>query len=562
VKAKRASPTIAKRIRARFAAARTADAPELAQAKLRVAMAIGFIAYFVVAFLVDRTFSDRELTALAAAGGIFAADLAHLAAVLIAPGVSRLRRCLGALLDAAATTTMMILAGGAGAILAGFLIWVPIGNGFRFGRWYLHFSQALSLAGLATVLVLSDFWHQRLTVGAAFVVALLAVPWYVSLLIAGLHAVNRRLQEARAEAEAANVAKSKFLAAASHDLRQPMQALSMYASVLEERASNADERRLVHGVQLSVATLERMFDSLLDIARLESGVVNPSVIDFPLMPLIESVVEAERPLAENRGLDLRAVPTRVSVRSDPVLLERMLKNLVTNAIRYTERGRIVVGCRRGGAERICLEVVDSGIGIAAEEQERIFEEYYQVSGSSAQGLGLGLPIVRSLGLLLGHRVSVRSAPGRGSAFSIELPRAADPAPRPAPPAPASSLGRLNIVLLDDDVEIRRSMTLLLQSWGCRTFAAGTIGEVEAALRSRRIRPDALIVDYRLADATTGLDALRRLRSRFGEHVPALIMSGTATPGDWQSRAGSVTFAVKPVPPGKLRAFLSHALQQA
>jgi signal transduction histidine kinase len=557
-----ASRNLAERIGARFAAARAADAPELGQAKLRVAMAAGFIAYFVVAFLFDGMLSERERIALATAGGIFAVDLAHLSAVVMAPGVNPLRRCLGALIDAVSTTTMMILAGGTGAILAGFLIWVPIGNGFRFGRWYLHFSQALSLAGLAAVLVLSDFWNQRLTVGAAFAVALLAVPWYVSLLIAGLHAANRRLQEARAEAEAANVAKSKFLAAASHDLRQPMQALSMYASVLEERAGNAYERRLVHGVQLSVATLERMFDSLLDIARLESGVVNPSVIDFPLMPLIESVVEAERPLAENRGLDLRAVPTRVSVRSDPMLLERMLKNLVTNAIRYTERGRIVVGCRRAGTERVCLEVVDSGIGIAVEEQERIFEEYYQVSGSSAQGLGLGLPIVRSLGLLLGHRVSVRSAPGRGSAFSIELPRAAEPASRPAPAAPVASLGSLNIVLVDDDVEIRRSMSLLLQSWGCRTFAAGTVGEVEEALRAQHIRPDAVIVDYRLADATTGLDALRRLRSQFGERLPALIMSGTASPSDLESEAGGVPFAIKPVPPGKLRAFLSHALQQA
>ena len=247
----------------------------------------------------------------------------------------------------------------------------------------------------------------------------------MSLLIARLHAASRRLQEARGEAEAANIAKTKFLAAASHDLRQPMQALSMYASVLEERVADAGTLRVVHGIQLSVTNLEQMFDSLLDISKIESGVIKPNIVAFPLVPLIEQVVEAERPIAAHKDLELRVVPTSASVRSDPALLERMLKNLVTNAIRYTERGKIIIGCRRLGGGRLRLEVVDSGIGIALEEQERIFDEYYQLSGNSAQGLGLGLPIVKSLGELLGHAVAVKSAPGRGSVFSIELERTPD-----------------------------------------------------------------------------------------------------------------------------------------
>jgi CheY-like chemotaxis protein len=399
--------------------------------------------------------------------------------------------------------------------------------------------------------------------GASLILVLLAVPWYVSSLITRLHAANQRLQEARGQAEAANVAKTKFLAAASHDLRQPMQALSMYVSVLEDRVSDANALRVVHGVKLSVKTLEQLFDGLLDISKIESGVIKPNVVAFPLMPLIDDVVEAERPMAAHKNLDLRVVPTSVSVRSDPLLLARMLKNLVTNAIRYTDRGRIIVGCRRFGGGRLRLEVVDSGVGISIHEQDRIFEEYYQLSGASAQGLGLGLPIVKSLGELLGHTVAVSSAVGRGSVFSIELERAPFAS---APPidlglSPVGALGGVSVVLVDDDAEIRSSMRLLLESWGCRCIGGATAAEVEKTLKTQQIIPDALIVDYRLADATTGFQVIERLRAAFGEELPALVISGTMNVTLLQQRAPGIPIAVKPVSPGKLRAFLSQILRR-
>ena len=552
------------RLRERFARARASDAMELEQAKVRLTIVVVMGLYFLVAFLWDRVLLDSELLALAFLAGVFVVDTVHLGWIVLAPGVHHGRRCLGVLLDLGAITVAMVMTGEVGAVFAGLFVWIPIGNGFRFGRRYLHYAQACALAGLGVLLALSDFWRQHATVGAAVVVALVAIPWYVSLLIARLHAANRRLQEARAEAEAANIAKTKFLAAASHDLRQPMQALSMYASVLEAREADADaRRRVVHGIQLSVTTLESMFDSLLDISKIESGVVKPNIVAFPLMPLIERVMESEAPIAAQKKLGLRVVATSASVRSDPALLERMMKNLVTNAIRYTERGKIVIGCRRLARDRLRLDVIDSGIGIALEEQERIFDEYYQLSGSSAQGLGLGLPIVKSLGALLGHPVSVKSAPGRGSVFSIELARAAEVAPASlAQPAPAAALSRLKVVLVDDDVEIRESMGLLLESWGCRCLAAGTAAEIEAQLRAERITPDALIVDYRLADTMSGIQVIERLRAAFGRQLPALIITGTANPAQLESRAGGIPFAIKPVAPGKLRAFLSQARRQA
>ena len=278
------------------------------------------------------------------------------------------------------------------------------------------------------------------------------------------------------------------------------------------------------------------------------------------MPLIQRVVAAETPIAAQKRIDLRFVATSASVLSDPALLERMVTNLVTNAIRYTERGKILIGCRRLGHERVRLDVIDSGIGIALEEQDRIFEEYYQISGSSAQGLGLGLPIVKSLGELLGHAVSVKSAPGRGSVFSIELGRAPAIAVATRGHSTATStLGRLKVVLVDDDVEIRDSMGLLLESWGCRTVAGSTVEDIEAQLNAQHITPDALIVDYRLADAMTGIQVVEHLRATFGRELPALIITGTANPTQLQNRAAGIPFAIKPVAPGKLRAFLSQAL---
>jgi CheY-like chemotaxis protein len=204
--------------------------------------------------------------------------------------------------------------------------------------------------------------------------------------------------------------------------------------------------------------------------------------------------------------------------------------------------------------------VDSGIGIALEEQDRIFDEYYQLSGNSAQGLGLGLPIVKSLGELLGHRVSVKSQPGRGSTFSIELDRAHEaPAAEPPRPLPAP-LGRMKVVLVDDDVEIRESMRMLLEGWGCRYVAGATLADIEDQLQKNRLKPDALIVDYRLAGAMSGLQVIERLRAEFGKQLPALIITGTANPSYLQQRAAGIPFAIKPVAPGKLRAFLSQAMR--
>ncbi|HEX6692603.1 MAG TPA: hybrid sensor histidine kinase/response regulator, partial [Burkholderiales bacterium] len=500
--------------RRRFSAARAGDPAEFAQGQLRVIINVMIVLYFVAAILWDRVLDDRELALLAVLAVLQLWVAGYLSWLLLRPGVNPWRRRTGIVVDLTEVVLIMVLGREAGLVLYVMFLWIPTGNGFRFGRPYLHFAQALAVVGFVAVLLLSDLWAGHATLGAALLLVLIVIPAYVSALLGRLNASNRRLQEARGEAEAANVAKTKFLAAASHDLRQPMQALSVYASVLEERVSGADALRVVRGVQLSVRTLEQLFDGLLDIARIESGVIRPGVVAFPIAPLIEQVVEAERPMAEHKNLQLRWVSTSASVRSDPLLLERMLKNLVTNAVRYTERGGIVVGCRRAGP-CLRLQVADSGAGIPVQEQERIFEEYYQLAGSSTQGLGLGLPIVKSLAELLGHKVSVKSAPGRGSVFSIDLERAAEaPAADRAAELPAAALGGATVVVVDDDAEIRESMRLLVESWGGRCIAGASAADVEGKLRAAGEAPAALIADYRLADAMNGLQVIGRLRAAF------------------------------------------------
>ena len=546
----------------RVAAARNGDAMEFDQVKVRFTIEVIVLGYLLIFALWDRTLTDTEVAGLASMVIILGVAGVDFGWMLLRPGTNHLRRRIKVVTDMGAVAVIMCIAGETAAPMYAIFPWVVVGNGFRFGRWYLHYSQIVGIAGFTTVMLVSGFWRNHPYVGIALILVLLGIPWYAAALISRLHSASQRLQEARGEAEAANVAKTKFLAAASHDLRQPMQALSMYASVLEQRVSDPDAARVVQGVQLSCRTLEQLFDSLLDISKIESGVIRPNAVDFPLMPVIEQVLAAERPIALHKGLQLRMVRCSASVHSDPALLERVLKNLVTNAIRYTECGKIVVGCRRVGADRLRLEVLDSGIGIATHEQQRIFDEYYQVAGINAQGLGLGLPIVKSLCELLGHTLSVRSAVGRGSAFAIELPLAPDaPAPASASQVPSVSLAGANIVVVDDDAEVRRSMRLLLESWGCSVVYGATLAEVQEKLRALRLKPQALIVDYRLAEPMTGMQVIEALRREFDAALPALIITGTPNLALLRERAGSIPFALKPIPPGKLRAFLSQVLRE-
>ncbi|HEY5204541.1 MAG TPA: hybrid sensor histidine kinase/response regulator, partial [Roseiarcus sp.] len=303
-------------------------------------------------------------------------------------------------------------------------------------------------------------------------------------------------------ADEANVAKSKFIATASHDLRQPVHALGLLAGALQGYPMNDEMRRLVGQIGGSVTAMDGLFNSLLDISRLDAGVVEAQVEDFPIGSLLERVCRDHFAEAKAKGLRLVSVNSSAIVRTDPFLFERILRNLVSNAIRYTDGGRVLVGCRLGNNFRV--EVWDTGRGIPSERQHEVFREFVQlgnVERDRAKGLGLGLAIVDRLAKLLDCPVKLRSAPGAGSVFQVSVPLAEKqllPAPS-SQDAPVFPTARGLILVIDDDSVIQSAMRSLLTSWGHDVIAAGSGAEMQACIAILSRRPDLIICDYRLRD---------------------------------------------------------------
>ena len=391
-------------------------------------------------------------------------------------------------------------------------------------------------------------------------------------LIEELKGKSRAAHEARAAAEAANRTKSQLLAAASHDLRQPLHALGLYSAALAARASGAEWRPLVGSVQRAVAALEGQFEQLLDLSRLETGAVTPTPARVAVGPLLARVTDELQPQADAKGLALRVAATRVVVRSDAAMLERVIRNLVANAIRYTDTGGILIGARSRGTH-VAIDVIDTGIGIAPEHHACIFEEFYQVrdgrSDRATKGMGLGLAIVRRLAALLEHRIEVASRVGRGSRFSVIAPRAAGAADlrvRPAHhhrfpaarPAPASIAGAL-VGVIDDDPASVDAMAALYETWGAQVAGGADADAVLTALGDAERYPDLVVADLRLAAGGSGIDAVHRLRDELGMAVPALIVSGDiGAAAERDARAAGLMLLPKPVVPTVLHA-LSTAL---
>lgn len=383
--------------------------------------------------------------------------------------------------------------------------------------------------------------------------------------------MQRQVEEATAElrarkeeAERATLAKSRFLAAASHDLRQPMHALGLFISELSQHAHQPETRRLVRQIAASAEAMENLLDSLLDISKLDAGVFKPNLRTFPLQPLLDRLEVDFLPMAEERRLRLRLRPTGAWVQSDPALLERVLINLLSNALRYTQEGSVLVACRRRGP-LLRVEVRDSGVGIAPEAQDIIFHEFVQLENAERarnKGLGLGLAIVRRLTDLLGHRLALRSRVGGGSVFAVELPYAEpqDAAPAAEGERPPGDLAGTRIVVVDDDPLALASLHSLLLSWGCQVYAADGLENITMELATRGVVPQVVVSDYRLRGPRTGVDVIRALRNRWDPELPAILISGdTAAETLRQAQAEELVLLHKPVRPAKLRALLNRLL---
>ena len=374
------------------------------------------------------------------------------------------------------------------------------------------------------------------------------------------------LDAARRTAEQANAAKTRFLSAASHDLRQPIHALGLFLNSLAEQVRCAETQPLIGPMEETLQVIERMLDTLLDISKLDAGVLQPNIGPVEINKLFNQLEAEFRPIARETGNRLRIRPCRLWVRSDPCLLLRMLGNLVANALKFTQGGRVLVAARIRG-DRLSCEVYDTGPGIPTDRHEDIFQEFHQLGNlhrDRRQGLGLGLAIVRRLGLLLEHRVEIRSQPGRGSRFAVWVPVA-----RPQPLASASQtrqspngdeLKGARVLLLDDDIIVQTAMTGLLTGWRCQVLAASSVQQALEHLEGDHTPPDLLIADYRLPGNTTGAEAIELLHFRWGQRVPALIVTGDTFPErlrDAESKGYPLLH--KPTPPEKLRSLLRHTL---
>jgi PAS domain S-box-containing protein len=350
---------------------------------------------------------------------------------------------------------------------------------------------------------------------------------------------QKRAQEAltvaKQEAEDANRAKSHFFAAASHDLRQPMHSVALCLPLLAKHVDEPRAREIVDTIQASCESMSGLLDTLLDISRLDAGVVEPSIVPVALRPLLVKLEKEFAVQAQNKGIALHVVPVERTIASDPNLLERILRNLLANAIRHTARGRVLLGARRRG-ENLRIEVWDSGAGIAVTQQEKIFQEFYQIGNPErdrSQGLGLGLAIVQRLSRLLGHRIEVRSQLDKGSVFSVEVPLFNAPAPAEEddsyPTAGDLNLAGKLIVLIDDDPYVLRSATMILQEWGCQVVSAQTIGSVLTKLEKHSPPPDLILADYRLRGDETGLMAIELINRFVGKPTRAIIITGDTDP---------------------------------
>ncbi|MBN8964774.1 MAG: hybrid sensor histidine kinase/response regulator, partial [Rhizobiales bacterium] len=375
--------------------------------------------------------------------------------------------------------------------------------------------------------------------------------------------LNAELGRAKADAEEANISKTRFLAAASHDILQPLNAARLYVTSLLERKDNGEDARLIGNVDASLDAVEEIFGALLDISRLDTGTMRPEFISFRIDELLRQLEVEFTPLAREKNLDLQFVPCSLTIRSDRRLLRRMLQNFVSNAVKYTPRGRVLVGCRRRNGH-LRLDVYDTGIGIPPSKKRVIFHEFQRLDEGAkvARGLGLGLSIVERIGRMLNHKVEMHSTPQHGSRFSVEVPISnASPAEQTAHEPAVIDRGRLlgaTVLCIDNEPQVLDGMETLLGGWGCRVFKAADLPAAVAICATSDSPPNGLLVDYHLDHGSNGLEVIAALRQHLDADVPAILITADRSPAVRdEARTHNVQVLSKPVKPAALRALMAQ-----
>ncbi|QIG54549.1 response regulator [Altererythrobacter sp. BO-6] len=526
---------------------------EIGQAKVRLAMIVAASCYLALRWagfgptLLDPEIAIHSLTYF----GCFAIfSLLMFADILRRPGHYPLRRIASMVGDYGSLAYIMIVGGAPSMPFYALILWVTVGNGMRFGQRYLLMATAMAQLTLVALLVFSTYWRGQFELMLTFSITALALPTYALVLL-------RYTARARDAAMEAMLAKSRFLAQASHDLRQPIHAIGYHIEALRGGQLDVPQRQVVDRIERSLGGVARLFKSLLDISKLDSGNVEVRESTVALGPLLAEIAQQVEEQLDWHEVELRVVPTGLSVRADPTLLTTMVLNLLTNGIKYSKGSQVLLGVRRRGAT-VSIEVHDQGIGIDKEHLPKIFEEFYrghEAGDHDVEGVGLGLSIVRRLAMHCGFAVDLQSVRGRGTTARLTgIPMAAakrSPAVREAQRTSAiGPLGGLGVILIEDDVDVLEATYQLLERWGCDVQAFSAPPEIVSYA-------DIIIADFDLGGGATGVEVIADIRAQFGWRVPALIITGHALERvrgliDQQD----VMVLPKPVQPATLRSALS------
>ncbi len=387
---------------------------------------------------------------------------------------------------------------------------------------------------------------------------------------AELSTANQALEQARIVAEHANISKTKFLAAASHDLHQPLNAARLFVAALAEQAGmDRGNRDLVASIDNALEAIDGLLRALFDISKLDAGVMTAEIAEIEVGPLLLQLAREIRPQAREGKLELRVVPCSVAIRTDPRLLARVLRNFLSNALRYTEHGKVLLGCRRQG-DTLLIGVWDTGIGIPEDKQLDVFQEFQQIAlpgRRREKGMGLGLAIVERISRLLNHPLEVRSRLGKGSSFAIRVPTTSRATATPSvgqsriEAADRDALVNLGVLAIDDDPSGLDAITALLTAWKCSVTPITSSATLETWLEGEPPPPHVVVADFHLGDGSNGVMLIRRLRQRFGEDLAAFVVTSDRTPELRASlKEQGLPMLLKPVQPARLRALMSHLVK--
>lgn len=520
---------------------------ELDQANLRIIIAAIAVVYMVVLVFLPGHRLETYLPVITYISLFLLASIVFRQAIARWPGHYPARRIFAMLHDYTGTCFGLVIGGEAALPLYAVMVWVNLGNGMRYGSRYLAIATGLALAALLVVYRLTPYWQAQPFMVLMLLITSTVIPFYAHLLL-------ERTRKASEEALAANLEKSRFLAQASHDLRQPIHSIGLFTACLRESRLGADERRLVDNIDRSLLNVSQLFRSILDLYTLDNGRVEAKMQTLDLGEWLADIVRQHEEAARWAGVELRLRPCKHWVRTDPALLATMVQNVLSNCFKYGGQRPVLLGVRKRGAG-LAIVIYDCGNGIAQEHLHKVFEEFYrvrQVRDKDVEGVGLGLSIIKRLGELIDVDVALRSRVGCGTAVTLGgLPIVAAPQSRVvrSEARQVGLLTGLNVCLVEDDHNVLLATSALLERWGC-------VVQAECSAEDLVTDCDIIVADYDLGTHATGIECIDEVRRQRGWAVPAMIISGhdveriQAALHDRQ-----IAILSKPVHPAELRATL-------